>query len=72
MAKFLRKASPEQYLAFSAALGIGMAFVASRIPALDMDFLTLAAILLTIDLITYIAMKAGWIRTPRERSGTDS
>ena len=72
MAKFLRTASPEKYLIFSAAIGILMAWLASRIPGLDMDFLTLAAILLALDIITYIAMKAGWVRTPRQRSGIDS
>jgi hypothetical protein len=36
-----------------------------------MNFLTLAAILLSIDVITYIAMKAGWIRTPKQRSGIE-
>jgi hypothetical protein len=71
MAKFLRTASPEQYFAFSALLGIVLAYIASRIPALDMDFLTLAAILVVIDLITYVAMKAGWMRTPRQRSGLE-
>ena len=72
MAKFLRTASPEKYLMFSAAIGIVMAWLASRIPGLDMDFVTLAAILLALDIITYIAMKAGWVRTPRQRSGIDS
>ena len=72
MAKFLRTASPEKYLLFSALIGIGLAWLASRMAWLDMDFLTLAAILLSIDVITYIAMKAGWIRTPRQRSGIES
>jgi fucose permease len=71
MAKFLRTASPEKYLAFSAAIGILLAWLASRIPGLGMNFLTLAAILLSIDVITYIAMKAGWIRTPKQRSGIE-
>ena len=72
MAKFLRTASPEKYLVFSAFIGILLAWVVSRIPGLDMDFLTLAAILLLIDVVTYVAMKAGLIRTARQRSGIDS
>lgn len=71
MAQFLRNASPEVYFLFSALIGVVMAALASRIPGLDLSFLTLLAIFLTIDVVTYIAMKAGWIRTPRQRSGID-
>jgi hypothetical protein len=71
MAQFLRTASPGTFFLFSAFLGLVMAWVASRIPGLGMNFLTLAAILLALDVITYIAMKAGWVRTPRQRSGLD-
>ena len=71
MAKFLRTASPEKYLAFSAAKGIVLAWLTSRRPGLGRNYITLAAILLSIDVITYIAMKAGWIRTPKQRSGIE-
>ena len=71
MAQFLRTASPGTFFLFSAFLGLVMAWVASRIPGLGMNFLTLAAILIALDVITYIAMKAGWVRTPRQRSGLD-
>lgn len=71
MAQFLRTASPGTFFLFSAFLGVVMAWIASMIPGLDMDFLTLAGILIALDVVTYIAMKAGWVRTPRQRSGID-
>ena len=51
--------------------GVALAAVASRIPGLDLGFLRLLAIFLSFDLLTYIAMKAGWIRTPAQRSGLE-
>lgn len=69
MRSYLKNASPEVYLLFCALVGVGMAAVASRIPGLDFGFLTLLAIFLSFDLLTYVAMKAGWIRTPAQRSG---
>ena len=71
MARFLRNVSPEAYFLFSAFIGVVMAALASRIPGLDLSFATLLVIFLSLDVITYIAMKAGWIRTPRQRSGMD-
>lgn len=71
MAQFLRTASPGTFFLFSAVLGVVMAWLASMIPGLDMNFLTLAGILIALDVVTYIAMKAGWMRTPRQRSGID-
>lgn len=72
MKRFLRNASPESYFVFSAVVGIVLAAIISQIPGLDMSFLLLLGIFLSVDLLTYIAMKAGWIRTPRQRSGIDS
>lgn len=72
MARFLRTASPEGYFLFSAFIGLVMAGVASMIPGLELSFVTLVVILLSIDVITYAAMKAGWMKTPRQRSGLDS
>ena len=72
MARFLRTASPEAYFLFSALIGIVLAGIASRIPGLDLGFVTLVVILLSIDVITYVAMKVGWMKTPRQRSGLDS
>ena len=71
MARFLRNASPEAYFLFSAFLGVLMAALASRIPGLDLSFVTLLVIFIALDLITYIAMKIGWIKTPKQRSGLD-
>ena len=72
MARFLRNASPEAYFLFSAVVGVIMAALASRIPGIDFGFFTVLAILLSVDVITYIAMKAGWMKTPRQRSGNPS
>ena len=72
MKRFLRNASPESYFVFSAVIGAVIAAVVSQIPGLDISFLVLLGIFLSVDLLTYIAMKAGWIRTPRQRSGIDS
>ena len=71
MARFLRNASPEAYFLFSALLGVLMAALASRIPGLDLSFVTLFVIFIALDVITYVAMKAGWVKTPRQRSGID-
>jgi hypothetical protein len=64
----MKHASPEVYLLFCALIGVALAAVASRIPGLDLGFVRLLAIFLSFDLLTYIAMKAGWIRTPAERN----
>jgi hypothetical protein len=72
MPQLLRNASPETYLVFSALIGLVIAGVVSHIPGVDISFLVLAGIFLSFDVLTYIAMKVGWIRTPRQRSGTDS
>jgi len=71
MRGYLRNASPELYLVFSAAIGALIAAVLSRIEALSIGFWMLWGIMLSLDVVTYIAMKAGWIRTPRQRSGAD-
>jgi hypothetical protein len=68
MRTYLKNATPEVYLLFCALTGVALAAVASRIPGLDFGFLRLLAIFLSFDLLTYIAMKAGWIRTPAQRN----
>lgn len=71
MRRYLRNATPEVYFIFSALIGAliaaGLSFT-----QLGFGFWTMWGILLSIDVVTYIAMKAGWIRTPRQRSGTDT
>lgn len=71
MRRYLRNASPEVYFLVSALIGAAIAGLASRIPLVNFGFLELFGILLGFDVVTYIAMKAGWIRTPRQRSGID-
>jgi hypothetical protein len=71
MPRFLRNATPETYFIFSAFIGVGIAAGASLIPGIDLGFLRMLLILLSIDIITYIAMKLGWMKTPRRRSGIE-
>ena len=71
MRRYLSNASPEAYLLVSALIGAGIAGLATLIPQIDFGFLEVFGILLSFDLLTYIAMKAGWIRTPRQRSGVE-
>lgn len=72
MQKYLRNASPEAYFAVSALIGLVIAAVISRISVFGFSFLGLLGVLLSVDAVTYIAMKAGWIRTPRQRNGRES
>ncbi len=71
MTRFLKNATPEVYFVFSAVIGVLIAGFASRIPGLDLGFFRMLAILLSLDVITYIAMKLGWMKTPRQRNGID-
>ncbi len=71
MKRFLKNATPEVYFVFSAVIGVLIAALASRIPGLELGFFRMLAILLSLDVITYIAMKLGWMKTPRQRSGID-
>lgn len=72
MRRYLQHASPEAWFLFSAIIGVAIAWAATLIPGLGFRFIQILVILLSIDVATYIAMKAGWIRTPRQRSGVDS
>jgi hypothetical protein len=67
MRRFLKNATPETYLLFCAVVGVVLAAVASMIPGLDLGFVKLVLIFMSFDVLTYLAMKAGWIRTPAER-----
>ena len=60
MVRFLKRTSPEAEFVLSALIGVVIAGVMSRIPGLDLSFLTMLAILLSIDVIRYVAAKAGW------------
>ena len=71
MRRYLKNASPEVYFVVSAVIGAVIAAFASRIPEIGFGFLEVFGILLSADLVVYVAMKAGWIRTPRQRSGVD-
>ncbi len=71
MTRFLRNATPEVYLVFSAVIGVLIAAAGTLIPGLEVGFFRMLAILLSLDVITYIAMKLGWMKTPGKRGGTD-
>ena len=71
MARFLRNASPEVFCLVSALIGVVIAAAASRIPGIEMGFYRIFAVFFSADVMMYIAMKAGWLRTPRQRSGID-
>ena len=60
MVRFLKRTSPEAEFVLSALIGVVIAGVMSMIPGLDLSFLTMLAILLSIDVIRYVAAKAGW------------
>lgn len=72
MRRYLRNASAETYFVASAIIGALLAAVISRISWVGFSFLELWGILLSVDVVTYLAMKAGWIRAPRERGGGSS
>lgn len=71
MRSYLRNASPEVYLLFCSLVAVVFAAAASRIPSLGFGFVQLLVIFVSFDVLVYIAMKAGWIRTPRQRSGVE-
>ena len=69
MVRFLKRSSPEAEFLLSAVLGVVIAAIMSRIPGLGLSFVTMLAILLSIDVIRYIGAKAGWSGPFGARSG---
>ena len=69
MLRFLRNTTPGTYFIYSAFVGVLIAAGATLIPGIELGFIRMLLILLSIDVITYIAMKAGWIRIPGQRGG---
>ncbi len=59
-----RKASAELYFVLSAVVGAVLAAAVSRVPSLGFSFLQFLTIMLSADVVTYIAMKAGWMNAP--------
>jgi hypothetical protein len=59
-----RKGSPELFFVISALLGILLSAVVSLVPALGFSFVQFLTIMLSADVVTYIAMKAGVVKTP--------
>jgi hypothetical protein len=59
-----RKASPELFFVISALVGVLLSAVVSRVPALGFSFVQFLTIMLSADVVTYVAMKAGVVKTP--------
>lgn len=56
------------FFLFSAMLGVLMAAALSQIPLLDFGFREMLLVLLSVDVVNYIAMKSGFMREPRDRT----
>ncbi len=59
-----KKASAELFFVLSAAVGVLIAAGVSRVPGIGFSFLQILAIVLSGDVVIYIAMKAGWLKRP--------
>jgi hypothetical protein len=65
---YLRNASPEAYLAVAAAISIAIALIVTRVPLLRFgSFLEMSVVLLASDLVIYMLMKIGLMKSPRDR-----
>jgi hypothetical protein len=61
--------SAETYALANAIVAVLMAALLTRTPAVAFGtFWQMAAILIVADVVVYVVMKLGWIRTPRARS----
>ena len=67
MSRFLAPGSPERYFVFSAVLGLLIAAFVDRFPSISIGFLPTFLVLLSADVMFYVAMKAGWLRTPGQQ-----
>lgn len=66
MTRFFSNRSPESYAVANAIVGVLMAAVLTRIPALAFGtFRQMVVILLSADAVAYVVMKLVSMRTPR-------
>lgn len=69
MRAYLRNASPEVYFVATAIVSIAIAAVFARIPLLRFgSFVEMSIVLVASDLVIYVLMKIGFMKSPRDRS----
>ena len=69
MRTHLRNASPELYLVVAATVSIAIAAIFTRVPLLRFgSFTGMSIVLLASDLVIYVLMKTGLMKSPRDRS----
>lgn len=67
MSARFRTVSPEMFLAGAVIISLTLAAVLSQIPGLAFGgFLVMAGVLVAADLVLYILMKLGVLKTPRD------
>ena len=64
MSRFLAPGSAERYFVFSAVLGLLIAALVDRFPSVSFGFIPMFLVLLSADVMYYVAMKAGWLPVP--------
>lgn len=68
MRAYLRNASPELYLVVAAAVSIAIAAIVTRVPLLRFgSFIEMSIVLLASDVVIYLLMKTGLMKSPRDR-----
>ena len=68
MRAYLRNASPELYLLVAAAISIAIAAIFTRVPLLHFgSFVEMSIVLLASDVVIYVLMKIGLMKSPRDR-----
>lgn len=68
MRAHLRNASPELYLVVAAAVSIAIAAIVTRVPRLQFgSFIEMSVVLLASDVVIYLLMKIGLMKSPRDR-----
>ena len=68
MRAYLRNSSPERYLVVAAAVSIAIALIVTRVPLLRFgSFLEMSVVLLASDVVIYVLMKIGLVKSPRDR-----
>lgn len=68
MRSYIRNASPELYLVVAAAVSIAIAAIVARVPLIRFgNFVEMSIVLLASDVVIYLLMKAGLMKSPRDR-----
>lgn len=68
MRAYLRNASAELHLAGAAVVSIAIAAIFARVPLMRFgNFVEMSIVLLASDVVVYLLMKAGLMKSPRDR-----